>query len=319
MSSVSKSTLLYINHGLGTRCGVHAYGRRHFRVISESSNFTAVYRECNSLAEFWACHDEVAPDVVFVNYMPVVMPWLVPTSPRPLTPMVVVQHFFDQGSASNALSGYGGLFDYMVCLDPSLVPDNPKVFAHARPVLRAKVDRNSLSDPIRIGSFGFALPHKQFHIVVQEANRCFDSALVNLHLTVGDFTGDYVSSVLGDCLAQVTKPGIDVHHSWDYLSDEAMISRLSENHINALFYDFPAGSAGLSSAIDYLISAQRPVLITDCTLFRHVRNQFPLFPAVTFSDIADDYDRYQEDAFNTYVAHSTQLLFDTEATLEKIL
>lgn len=314
----SKPTLLYINHGLGTRCGVHAYGVRHFSVIAESPHYDAVYRECNSLAEFQQCHEEIRPDIIFVNYMPVVMPWLTPSSPRPSTLMVVVQHFFDQHSVVGELDAYGGLFDLMVCLDPSLSTDDERIFAHARPVLRAKINRQKLSDPVQIGSFGFALHHKRFPLVVEEADRSFERADVNLHLTVGDFTGDHVDSVVVACHVQA-RPGITVRHTSDYLSDTDLISRLSQNHINALFYEFPPGSAGLSSAVDYLISAQRPVLITDCDLFRHVRNHLPLYPATSMRDIAENYDFYQEQAFGLYASQVSQLTYDTENMLEQVL
>jgi len=311
-------TILYINHGLGTRCGVYSFGERHFARIATSNKYEFTYATCSSEQELWALYDQYLPDAVFYNFMHTVMPWL-PSAQRLPVPSFWVAHLYDERTVSSWLDSHAHFFDYMVCLDPTLKTTDPRVFAQHRPIYPAKVDRIEITEPVRVGSFGFALPHKNFPRVMSEVNWAFESAEYRLHMTSGDFTGDYVEQIRQECASQITRPGVSLVHTNDYPSDLEMIERLSQNHLNALFYEFPPGDSGLSSAVDFLISAQRPMLLSNCELFRHVLKYVPAYPAVRMDHIVGNYDKYQEKAYDLYVQHVDGLLDDTERMLDVLL
>jgi len=313
-------TVLYVNHGLGSHCGVYDFGKRHFNAISLDKNNNYVYLDANSIEEYLSVANEVSPDAVLFNYMQPLMPWLDMRARQVPAKTYVVQHLYDPGSVVHTLNQYGSLFDYMVCLDPSLSVPNDRIFALGRPIPRIdKVKDKPLKGEISIGSFGFGLPHKQFHLIMREINRCFDEAVFNLHMTVGDFTGDYSEVIIDACQAEITKPGIRLNHTSDYLPEDAVVEMLSNNHMNALFYALPPDNAGLSSSIDYMIAAQRPTLVTNCASFKHVYNGTYVYPEVSFDTIAGNYEWCQRASYDMYTRHFGKVIFDTVSMLERTL
>lgn len=311
------TTLLYVNHGKGEHCGVHDFGVRHFAAIKDSEKYTAVYAEIDSLTAFLELADELKPDVVMFNYMEMLLPW-VSQRPQGGYKAVVVQHLYDPQSVGPIMNSYGSMFDYMVVLDPSLAPQ-PRIFPMARPIQRYDATPRPLRDHVQIGSFGFGMPHKQFHLVAREVNRCFDNATFNLHMTVGDFTGDYSQGIIESVNAELTKPGVTLNWTSDYRDETEIIEMLAQNDMNALFYSLPPDNAGLSSSVDYAVSAQRPLLVTDCASFKHVHHGTYQYPSVSFDTIAGNYEWCQNHSFELYERMVGKLQSDTEKFLEAIL
>lgn len=314
------STVLYINHGKGEHCGVYDFGVRHFEGIRQDTTNSYHYAEPADAAEFAAEYDRVKPDAVFINYMSFLLPWVSPAIRAYPAKYFVVQHLYDPGSISSIMNSYGSMFDYMICLDPSLVPGDQRIFPCGRPLQQFTVARNPLptdDTPVQIGSFGFGMPHKQFHLIAREVNRCFDHAVYNLHMTVGDFTGDYSAGIIESVQAELTKPGVTLNWTSDYKSEWAIIDMLSHNHMNALFYALPPDNAGLSSAADYAMSAQRPLLVTDCASFKHVYDGTFQYPLVSFDTIAGNYEWCQNHAYSLYERNVGRLAEDTRKMLER--
>lgn len=313
--------LLYVSHRLVEQCGVREFGRQHAAAIDGSAMYDLVFCEVNSAVEYFEYADLVQPDVTFFNYMPQLMPWLADRDgKRELGggKRVVVQHLYSEATVSSIMDGYGGLFDAMVCLDPSLNTGDPRVFAQHRPIPRT-VPHGELSDRTSIGSFGFGMPHKNFPLIAREINRCFDDAVFNLHMTVGGFAGDYSAGILAECQAEITKPGIELVHTSQYLNKNEVIHALSRNHINALFYELNQESPGISSSLDFLVAARRPVLLSDCALFRHVQYQGSRFPETDFAWIMEHYIEMTAQAELTYTFQSGWLRADTEKMLRVLL
>ena len=314
-------TVLYVNHGLANQCGVRDFGIRHHAVMAQTKKFCVHYAEVDSWETYLAAYSLCQPDTVIFNYMAIVMPWLddrVRTLPAV---RVVVQHLYDPKSVTAIMESYKGLFDYMVCLDPDLTSPDHRIFFCGRPIHTFDVPKLKLptgKNPVQIGSFGFGMPHKQFPLIMREINRCFDHAVFNLHMTVGDFVGDYSPGILSACLAEITKPGIKLNHTSEYLDEADIIEKLSRNHMNALFYSLPPDNAGRSSSLDYMIAAQRPVLVTDCGSFKHAYNGTYVYPHVSFDTIAGNYQWCASASVDLYERNVGRLLHDTEKMLEAV-
>lgn len=175
---------------------------------------------------------------------------------------------------------------------------------------------------IHIGSFGFALPHKQIPLIMREINKSFDNACFNLHMTEAHFAPGYTESILNQVMNEITKPDIKVNHSSGFITDREVVTHLSKNHVNALFYDLPPQSVGRSSSLDYMIAAKRPILTTHCDSFA-VSNALqvtPLrYPDMSLSDICSyKYEKFQHEAELLYESCSGELLQETEEFIRSL-
>ena len=313
------TNVLYVNHGLGTKCGVYDFGVRHFASLRNTDDVYFYYREINTLDEYLTQCEEVRPDAVFFNYMHMVLPWVGAGIKAFPAKLFVIQHLYDNDSVSPLMNAYAGLFDYMICLDPSLPTSDSRIFALGRPIPTLSVAPRALSEHVNIGSFGFGMPHKQFHLIAREINRCFDNATFNLHMTVGDFTGDYSAGIIESVEAELTKPGVTLNWTSTYLSESEVVEKMSMNDMNALFYALPKYNAGLSSAADYMVAAQRPLLVSDCASFKHLLHGTYQWPSVSFGEIAGNWDWCQNHSFELYERSVNKLSQDTIAMLKKTL
>lgn len=313
--------ILYVNHGLGTQCGVYDFGKRQFNHLTKSSLFESAYEECNSAEDYANAYAKHQPNVVFFNYMPIVMPWMSVGAVSHLpAKRVVVQHLFDPTTVVGIMNSYAGIFDYMICNDPTLSVPDKRIFVVGRTIQECDLKPKELNtDEVSIGSFGFGLPHKNFHLIMREINKHFDNAVFNLHMTVGTFTGDYTSQLLESIKAEITKPNIRLNHTSDYRTEEEIIEMLSQNDINALFYEMHPSNAGISSSADYLLASGKPMLLTDCPLFKHIDSSVPRYPDTNFRTIIDNYDKYSHDAVTTRSKYSGQFLADIEDMIGKIV
>ena len=72
----------------------------------------------------------------------------------------------------------------------------------------------------------------------------------------------------------ITKPGIKLEISTNFLSDEEIIQWLSENTINCYFYD-KLECSGIASSPDYAIAAKKPIAINNSAMFKNLHNLEP--------------------------------------------
>lgn len=311
--------ILYVNHGHGDRCGVWNYGYRHFQALHNDENYTFVYVDVCSEADFDAAFALHQPDAVIFNYVHIVMSWVGPQLSRYHVPKFTMQHNYQQSSLEAIHNGYHDIFNYMIVLDPTITPIPGKVFVLSRPFPEYTPTKTFEPEgEINIGSFGFALPHKQFPLLMREINSCFDNAVLNLHMTEGRFAAGYTPSILDAINAEITKPGIRLNHTSDYVSEDEVVERLAQNHINALFYSWPPDNAGLSSSTDFMMAAQRPMLLSDCAMFNHVRRGSFQYPNVTFTDILGDFRNCELEAKMLYDRSRGQLDTETKDMLRSV-
>jgi len=96
-----------------------------------------------------------------------------------------------------------------------------------------------------------------------------------------------------------------------------MVEYMSKNDINALFYD-NIENVGVSAAIDYLISAQKPILISQSQQFRNFKSNIPVYPEKGFKYIIDNYDNQLLNIKYIY-NDCKNISNDTEKIINKIL
>ena len=309
--------ILYINYGVTKECGVYDLGLRHFNAIKDIedfSNYIMVYAEVNGFYEYISKLYDHTPDLVIINYLAGLSPWL--QDHISVCPTICVPH--DMRAGDYNLFRRDDLFDYYIILDKNIQGDD-KIFNTDRPLKfydNLNVKQNKVPN---IGSFGFALTHKNFHLIVRQVNKEFDEAEINFHMPKAYYDHEnQTPQVIKECVAEITKPGIKLNITHDFLSEDEVIEQLGKNDINCLFYDKDR-DLGISSSLDFLMSAQKPILITQSPMFRSFSGELPKLPETTLMEIWNNYENYRVNVRDTFNSSHNNILVQTKTIFDKVL
>lgn len=292
-------TVLFVNH-TPKQCGVYQFGKDIFKPISASSNFSFIKAEVESLKELKSAIHEYKPEIIIYNYHPSVMEWVTTKKSKGVYKNNIADinciqlgiiHEITQEVADAAVTKteyfLGGsekklnsLFDFYIAADPTLLLMNPLVYKTGRLVPTYNIEKNKPKAhgtiPI-IGSMGFATPNKGFEELVKKVQEEFDTAIIKLNIPsayFGDTLGENARKIADNCKQIITKPGIELQISFDFLDEQNMLDFLAGNDLNAFFYQ-DKGGRGLSSALDNALAVHRPITVTNCPMFRHILSARP--------------------------------------------
>ena len=255
------------------RCGVCEFGRSTFAALKASEKYEYVlaeFAEHTTAEQFAARVAQWQPIAVIHNWHPLTMPWLTDEvlyslqRRFPALRHAAVVH--DEAPSLHWI-------DAAIFNDP-VRPAHPREFCVGRCLWDRPLPATD-PGPV-IGSFGFALPGKGFERVVEQVNREFDTATVRLHLPASDYCdpdGARARAVVEEC-QRLAKPGITIEVSHHYLDSEGLLDWLAGNAVNCFLYDQLQGR-GISSVIDFALSARRPIAISNSAMFRHVVDATP--------------------------------------------
>jgi hypothetical protein len=185
-------------------------------------------------------------------------------------------------------------FDGYLVLDPT-VSDGEKIWGMPRP-LDEYTPREKTENLIPvIGSFGFDTPGKQFDVVLKTVYEEFDEAIVRFHIPAASYVPHIPDPSQGETVAYLQqiynencnlKPGIKLELSHDYKSKRELIDWCFKNDLNAFLYK--RNMSGLAAVTDQAISAQKPIIVSDCNTFRHIHTYMKNYPSVTFTQAMSD-------------------------------
>ena len=276
-------TILLLNHKEHA-CGVYQWGFRTNEIILFSKKYQFLYSEVTREDEFRELVKEITPDAVIYNYHPATMPWLNPSlldEFRIYKPVVIIHEGFAHPENEHS-------FDYYIYIDPAMDIEpnwSHKVFKVGRPLLKYNGEHPK-TDVVTVGSFGFGFANKRYELIVRQVNKEFDNAVINLLIpfaTFGDSMGDAARLSVEKCRQEITKPGIKLNVTHELLPEEDVLKFLAGNDINAFFYEEMLGR-GASSATDYALSVNRPIIVSDTYMFRHITRN-TLLP-ITFDKVS---------------------------------
>ena len=274
-------TVLFVSHK-EKQCGVHEFGKNIANAISKSAVYNFVYVECSGMGELNEAIKANDPIAIIYNFYPSTMPWIrrkvVHTLYRPLNgnidiPQIGIMHEVTQEKADKA-DNY--LFDYHIAPDPTLLLKNPLVFKTGR-LVPEFVNSYPVPEVPTIGSFGFATPNKGFEEVVKAVNIEFENAVIRFNIPSADFgdkDGSKAKELVKRCRDLITKQGISLEVSNEFLSKDGVLDFLAKNTANVFLYQDKSGR-GISSAADYALAVDRPLVISDSTMFRHLQAVTP--------------------------------------------
>lgn len=265
------TTGLFVNHK-GRRCGVYQFGRRLYQeVLSPSLEIRWQLVETDNLAMLAEHVRELAPDFVLLNYHPLTLGFVDSPELRRWGPAILaIAHEFDQQTADCLDLPFA---DFALCPDPGIVPRNPIVLPVTRFIPAPVVPASGPPEVFTVGSFGFATPEKGFERLCALVDKELDRARIRINIPAHDSQAlvpqSQIDAIVESCRAAITKPGIELDITHDFLDDEALMRFLSENTINAFLYTAGRGR-GISSVVDHALASGRPLAVSGSPMFRNV-------------------------------------------------
>jgi len=271
---------LLVSHK-GEHCGVYQYGRNLFDVLTKDQTINWSYVECAGFEELKTAVHDAKPDVILFNHHPSTMNWLTtaPMSELGAT-LFGVLHQVTQEIADGASVVP---FDFLICLDPTLVPRNPGLLRAPRFLPAPPAKSPQPPEVFTIGSFGFATPGKGFDRLCGLVNDQFDRAVIRINLPRHDDPGIVPESRFAEtvekCNKAITKPGIELQATSHFFDNAQIVEFLAANTMNAFLYDDM--SSGISSCVDFALASGRPFALTRSAMFRHM---FHVNPSIFIED-----------------------------------
>ena len=261
--------ILFLNHTT-ENCGVYQLGKRVGITLEGYALPRVLYCELEAEWEYEALIQEYQPHLIVYNYYPSTMPWL---------NHFVLQRHPDIAHACIFHEVPTEIFDCYIHIDPSF-EEHGKHFSIGR-IIPDYTNTFPAPEKITIGTFGFGLGGKDYHSLVGKVNAEFDEAVVRLHVPYahfGDADGQGAGHWVELCRRSITKPGIELEVSHDFLPEEELLDFLAQNTINAFHYAVEGmHGRGIASVTDYALAVDRPIAITKSYMFRHMH---PLAPEI---------------------------------------
>lgn len=279
-------TILMVNTAK-ERCGVYQFGKHVYNIINNSNKICIIYKEINSEQEYHILMKTLCPTHVMYNWHHYTMRWL---SENAVLQYQYSKHYFMFHTDPVRKNYTKYLFFGETALNKSLVPIHKSILL-PRPLFRYYGSYKK-NDVFTVGSFGFAFKQKGLPTLIKAVDRVFTNAIINLQIPqsgVADPMGLLIKDTLAECNKIITKPGIKVNISNNYLSDDDLLEFLAGNDINIFSYvdDYSVSGEGISSATDYALSVKRPMAVTNCPLFRHFKTDDILLENHNIQEIYD--------------------------------
>lgn len=269
-------------------CGVGIRGKLTSDILtkteSQKFNFISCFIDNNLELEEFIIKNK--PSIIIYNYHFITTPYLNdPYLRNKYSNIIHVMIHYDllQKHVDNFNPDLFCGFKYIITDNDKLevTPDNKNIFIVTRSIPYSKKitcyeECNNINNPI-IGFQGFGIPHKGIVRIAIKIQEEFDNATFRLHMPFSfyvDPNGDTARQIIYEIRHIITKPGIKIEVSHDFLSDEEIINWLNKNTINCYFYDY-LENAGIASSPDYAIAAMKPIAINNSRMFVNLHDLEP--------------------------------------------
>ena len=241
------------------QCGVYQYGLRIYTVLRKKLDIE--YHEVGTLEEYLQAIAPIKHRVVLINYHSVLFEFL---HNAYQCPSIKYYYIWHEGGLGPIRPGY------IFHSDPDVQIGIPRPL----PMMCDTQDHppTDFSNPI-IGSFGFGSPSKGFDVIVRKVQDEFDTATIRLIIPFNDAydnEGVLAKASADACRLAVTKPGITLEISHDFVTDDEIIQFLSKNDLNMFLYSGANQGRTCSSVVDFALCANRPIAVSSSEMFRHI-------------------------------------------------
>jgi SAM-dependent methyltransferase len=260
--------VLYVNNQKRQRDGVYQFGKRIGNILKNSEKCRFIYLETDSKEEYWEKVDKYKPSGVIYNlhFYNSNMPWI----DSSILNLTRKKQIFQVTTFHDLPLGKG--FDYYIGTYPDF-PENEIVFSTPRPLFRYE-NRYPVSQIPIMNCFGF-IGDQDFVQFAQMVNHEFDDAIVNFHIPYNDAGyGQCPTDVATACRSAITKKGIKVNFTHEFMSDDELLDFLAKGSLNVFLYSKRRGR-GCASTLDFALSVKRPIAITKSNAMAHIYNAKP--------------------------------------------
>jgi hypothetical protein len=266
---------VYFINSKEKKCGVYQYGLRLWNAIKKSE-FDINYFEIENETEFNNL-DFKNVDIIFFNWIEGGQSGPFGWYTHSLANKIKNEYNITTITVKHTNSIFSTAFDYVVDQDPaSGLP---------RPLYEWNELQSFNSEIINIGSFGFAGPHKGFDQIIKLVNEQFDEAIINLNITnafYGDKDGVGRDQIIKDILSIPRKENVKLNLTTDFMNNEELLQFVSKNDLLVFAY---RNVGDISSVVDYAISVNKPIAVTNIDSFRHVYKKEIDIDLCTLTDI----------------------------------
>jgi hypothetical protein len=256
--------VLLLNHS-EPACGVYQFGKRVYESAKLSDDVDYQYAEVTSPDKYFSVVQQVNPDYIVYNWHRATMSWLTPK----MTEGTPYKNYFlfHEEHLFPVYDKYLFFGDYD--FDNKLVSKDKQALL-PRPLLdyTGEYPKN---DKITVGSFGFAFWQKNYDKITKLVNDTMNDVVLRYHMprsTFGDSDDSQGTAVIRKCRTLLTNQSIELQVTRELLSTDKVLEFLAGNDINIFLYS--ENGEGISSVIDYALSVKRPIIVSNCKMFRHI-------------------------------------------------
>ena len=247
-------------------CGINQYGLSSAMILSKSSKYRVTYTEIDTLKSLEGLDDKFKAFIF--NYHPATLGCLNAEENKFKNKQLVIvghDHFFNKRA------------DVLISCDCTQ-QESENFYTIGRPILNYNLNVGFLNpepEEIIIGTFGFPFAGKNFDKLIDIAADSFSKFKLRMHFARYP-QGDQFNSILDEVnrkIGQYQDHQITTEITTNFLSIPDLTNWLNLNTINVFLYPDYSMYRGLSSAIDFAISANRPIAISDSQMFRHINSE----------------------------------------------
>lgn len=265
--------ILFLNHKKQA-CGVYQYGKRVYEILRKCIYIVFEYKEIENILEYSSLTRNTIYKAVIYNYHVATMPWL------------------NENTIDHSQQNIGilhecniNLFTKKISIDPNcleaahlyniprpLIEDIPPQTSPSTSEIKKFIGFQDGNTPI-FGSFGFGFENKGFSKIVKMINEQYDKAIIKFIIphAVFDPNPHRNMETSKKCFEENVKQNIILMIHTEFISEQDLLSFLRSNTMNIFLYDQSnVDLNGISSTIDYALSARRPLGISDSFMFRHI-------------------------------------------------
>jgi hypothetical protein len=272
--------ILFLNHKK-QQCGVYQYGLRLYNILKKTEDIEYIYEEIESYEEYNIMINYYSNNIyaIIYNFHEVTMEWL-------------NNNTIQKSNIINIGIPHESRYikwDIYCNIDPT-IPESNNIVSLPRPIfenvdnmlLNYKYSRNTIKEFIEykdgdvpiFGSFGFGFNDKNFDKIIETVNNAYDNAIIKLVITCADFAPNnemsrYIADINKKCFNINLKSSVKLLITHEFFSNEEILLFLRSNTMNIFLYSYAKGRS-ISSVLDYALSVNTPLYISDSIMFNHL-------------------------------------------------
>jgi hypothetical protein len=268
--------ILFLNHKI-QQCGVYQYGLRLYNILKKTSNIEYIYIEIENIYEYISVIQQSTDiQAILYNYHNSTMSWLNKDNIQNKVKNIGIPH-----------ESRHNFFDVICEIDPTHIKTENiypiprpmfddvdeilKSYTPSTPNIRGFIEYSEENVPV-FGSFGFGFTNKGFDKIVKIVNEQYSKAIIKFVIPLPAFRdGSYsygMEQILTKCIEYNTNK-LKILVTYDFFTNEDLLYFLKSNTMNIFLYDLMP-DRGISSVIDYALSVDTPIGISDSHMFRHI-------------------------------------------------